>query len=125
MRSVQPRETWAKFVLWALLGVLYIIAGLATFQNPLLAAAFVTLVIGMSLMASGLVRIVLAFSMKEGTPWVWVVLSGLVTVVLGFVILDHWPVSSLYILGLLLGIDLVFTGTTWIGVGFGLRRKDV
>jgi uncharacterized membrane protein HdeD (DUF308 family) len=37
-------------------------------------------------------------------------------------ILAHWPVSSLYILGLFLGIDLITAGAAWIGLGFGLRR---
>jgi uncharacterized membrane protein HdeD (DUF308 family) len=37
--------------------------------------------------------------------------------------LAHWPVSSLYILGLFLGIDLIMAGGAWIGLGFGLRGK--
>jgi uncharacterized membrane protein HdeD (DUF308 family) len=115
-------KTWGKFLLWLLLGVLYIVAGFVTFENPLLAAAVLTLVLGFSLIASGIMRIVLAFSMKEGTPWLWVAFSGAITLVLGLVILAHWPVSGLYILGLFLGIDLIFAGASWIGVGFGLRR---
>ena len=55
-------------------------------------------------------------------PWIWVVLSGVVTLLLGLIILNHWPVSSLYILGLLLGIDLVFVGASWIGMGLSLRK---
>ena len=50
-----------------------------------------------------------------------VVFSGVITLLLGLVILAHWPVSSLYILGLFLGIDLVFAGVGWIGVGIGLK----
>ena len=115
-------KTWGKFLLWLLLGVLYIVAGFVTFENPLLAAALLTLLLGFSLVASGIMRIVLAFSMKEGTPWLWVALSGMITLLLGLVILAHWPVSSLYILGLFLGIDLIIAGASWIGVGFGLRR---
>ncbi|HEY2529381.1 MAG TPA: DUF308 domain-containing protein [Xanthobacteraceae bacterium] len=116
-------RTWGKFLLWLLIGVLYIIAGLVTFENPLLAAALLTLLLGLSLVISGIMRIVLAFSMMEGTPWVWVVLSGLITFLLGLIILAHWPISGLYILGLLLGIDLIIAGTSWIGVGLGLRRR--
>jgi uncharacterized membrane protein HdeD (DUF308 family) len=41
---------------------------------------------------------------------------------LGLVIVAHWPVSSLYILGLFLGIDLVLAGASWIGIGLGLKR---
>jgi hypothetical protein len=66
-------------------------------------------------------RIILAFNMKEGTPWIGVVFSGVVTFLLGLIILAHWPVSSLYILGLFLGLDLVFAGVGWISVGIGLK----
>jgi uncharacterized membrane protein HdeD (DUF308 family) len=113
---------WGKFLLWVLLGVLYIIAGFVTFENPLLAAALLTLILGVSLVASGIMRIILAFSMKQETPWIWILLSGVITVLLGLLILAHWPVSSLYILGLFLGIDLIIAGAGWIGLGFGLHR---
>ena len=69
-------KSWGKFLLWVLLGVLYIIAGFVTFENPLLAAALLTLILGASLVASGIMRIILAFSMKRETPWIWVLLSG-------------------------------------------------
>jgi uncharacterized membrane protein HdeD (DUF308 family) len=113
---------WGKFLLWVLLGVLYIIAGFVTFENPLLAAALLTLILGVSLVASGIMRIILAFGMKQETPWIWILLSGVITVLLGLLILAHWPVSSLYILGLFLGIDLIIAGAGWIGLGFGLHR---
>ena len=115
-------KSWGKFLLWALLGLLYIFAGFVTFENPLLAAALLTLMLGFALVASGVMRLVLAFSMKEGTPWLWVVVSGLITLALGIIILLHWPVSGLYILGIFLGIDLVFAGVSWISVGLGLRN---
>ncbi len=102
--------------------MLYIVAGFITFENPLLAAATLTLLLGIALLASGSMRIVLAFSMKEATPWIWVLISGIITLLLGLVILVHWPVSSLYILGLFLGIDLVLAGASWIGIGLGLKR---
>ena len=41
---------------------------------------------------------------------------------LGLLILARWPINSVYILGLFLGIDLIFAGAGWIGLGFGLRR---
>ncbi len=115
-------KTWGKFLFWVLLGVLYIVAGFVTFENPLLAAALLTLMLACTLIVSGIMRIILGFSMKRGMPWIWVVLSGVVTLLLGLVILNHWPISSLYILGLLLGIDLVFAGASWIGMGLSLRR---
>jgi uncharacterized membrane protein HdeD (DUF308 family) len=115
---------WGKFLLWLLLGALYIIAGLVTFQNPLLAAAVLTLILGVALVASGIMRIILAFSVQREAPWIWVLLSGVITLVLGALILARWPVSSLYILGLFLGIDLIFAGAGWVGLGFSLRRRS-
>jgi uncharacterized membrane protein HdeD (DUF308 family) len=116
-------KSWGKFLFWIVLGVLYIVAGFVTFENPLLAAALLTLMLGAALVASGIMRIILAFSMREGAPWIAVVFSGVITLVLGLVILAHWPVSSLYILGLFLGIDLVFAGVGWIGIGLGLKGR--
>src|SRR5712672_850876 len=63
-------KTWGNVLLWLLLSVLYIIAGFVTFENPLLTAALLTLLLGVSLVASGIMRIVLAFSMKEGARWI-------------------------------------------------------
>ena len=63
--------------------------------------------------------------MRSGSPWVWVVISGLVTLVLGVIILAHWPVSAVYALGILLGVDLVFAGASWIRLGLGLRNATV
>jgi len=116
-------RTWGKFVLWLLLGALYIFAGIITFENPLLAAMLLTFLLGLALVFSGAMRLVLAFSMKESTPWIWVAFSGAVTLLLGLVILARWPVSSVYVLGLFLGIDLVIAGASWIGIGLDLRAR--
>ena len=123
MMLIAEVKSWGKFLFWLLLGGLYIVAGFVTFENPLLAAALLTLLLGVALVASGIMRIILAFSMKVGTPRIWVILSSIITLVLGLVILAHWPVSSLYILGLFLGIDLILAGVGWISVGSGLKSR--
>jgi len=116
-------KTWGRFLFWLALGVLYIIAGFVAFDNPLLTAVWLTLILGAALVASGIMRVFLGFNMKDGAPpWGWVVASGLITLLLGVIILIHWPVSSLYVLGIFLGVDLVFAGVTWIWVGLGLRQ---
>jgi uncharacterized membrane protein HdeD (DUF308 family) len=114
-------KSWSKFVLWLLLGALYIVAGILTFENPLLTAKLLTLMLGASLIASGIAKIVLAFNMKAGPPWIVVVLAGVVTLLVGLVIVAHWPVGSLYILGIFLAVDLIFTGVGWISIGLGLK----
>jgi len=114
-------KTWGRFLFWLLLGVLYVIAGFIAFRDALSFAIWLTLLLGAALVASGIVRIFLGFNMRGGTPWGWVVASGLVTLLLGVIILAQWPYSGLYALGIILGVDLVFAGASWIGLGFGLR----
>jgi uncharacterized membrane protein HdeD (DUF308 family) len=116
-------RTWGKFALWLLLGGLYIVAGIATFENPLLAAVLLTFLLGVALVVSGGTRLILAFGMKESAPWIWVVISGAITLILGLVILARWPVASVYVLGIFLGIDLVIAGASWIGIGLNLRAR--
>lgn len=115
-------KTWGKFFLEVLVGVLYVVAGVFTLLAPPAAAAVLTLIAGAALAASGIVRIILAFQMQSGTPWIWVALSGLVTTLLGGLVLAQWPYSGLFVLGLFFGIDLVFAGVGWLTLGLALRR---
>jgi len=115
-------RTWGRFLLWLLLGALYVVAGFLTFENPALAAAILTLFLGVALIVSGITRIILAFSMQAAMPWVLVLVSGIITLLLGLIIVAHWPVASLYVLGIFLGVDLVIAGAGWIGIGLGLKR---
>ena len=108
---------------WVLLGALYLVSGILVLRNPTLAAGVLTLMLGAGLAASGIVRIALAFQVRQVTDaWGWLAASGAATLLLGLVILLQWPASSLTILGLLLGIDLLFAGFGWVRVGLALRR---
>ncbi|HEX7920594.1 MULTISPECIES: HdeD family acid-resistance protein [Bradyrhizobium] len=116
-------KTWGKFLFWLLLGALYVVAGFITFENPLLAAATLTLFLGIALVVSGIVRIFLAFGMNSAAPWGMVAISGLITLVLGAMILARWPVSSLYVLGIFLSVDLICAGVSWISMGMALKQR--
>jgi uncharacterized membrane protein HdeD (DUF308 family) len=115
-------KTWGRFFFWLILGILYIVAGFVAWDNPLLTAVWLTLFLGAALVASGIVRIFLGFNMQHGSPWMWVVASGVITLLLGLIILAHWPFSAVYTLGIFLGVDLVFAGASWIGIGMALRN---
>jgi uncharacterized membrane protein HdeD (DUF308 family) len=115
---------WGKAIFWGLLGALYVAAGIIAFENPLLAAAVLTLFLGIALMAGGIVRMFLAWHMREaGKPWGWVVVSGIISLLLGLMIIAKWPYSSVYVLGIFLGIDLIFIGSSWFTIGLALKRR--
>jgi uncharacterized membrane protein HdeD (DUF308 family) len=115
-------KDWGHRLWWLLLGFVYVFAGFVCLQEPFAAATILTLMLGIALIVGGLLRIFLATRMKQGTPWGWVVVSGLISFFLGLVIVSHWPVSSFFVLGIFLGVDLIFMGSSWIAIGLALKK---
>ncbi len=122
--AFQSKSSWT-LTAWFLMGTFYSAAGLLALFNPLLAASALTLFLGASLIASGIMRLILAFQMRPGSSWVLIALSAAVTTLLGFLILSQWPFSGLYILGLFLSLDLLFAGGAWIALGAGLMKRPI
>lgn len=112
---------WSGTLVHLLLGVLYAVVGLMIVDQPEGAAVQLTLLIALFLIVSGIFRIVFAIS-ERFTGWGWVLLNGGVTLLLGMMIYKQWPSSSLWVIGLFIGIDLIFNGWAWIMLSFGLRR---
>jgi uncharacterized membrane protein HdeD (DUF308 family) len=112
---------WSGTLVHMLLGVLYAVVGLMIVDQPEGAAVQLTLLIALFLIVSGIFRIVFAIS-ERFTGWGWVLLNGGVTLLLGMMIYKQWPSSSLWVIGLFIGIDLIFNGWAWIMLSMGLRR---
>lgn len=115
-------KTWGRFLFWLASGLLYAAAGLIAFLNPTLAKAVMTLMLAILLVASGISRIVAGFGGRSFGGGGWLVLSGVVTLLTGIVIWAGWPTNSLWVLGLLLSIDLMFQGLSNIAFGLALRN---
>lgn len=112
-----------RLVLLCVAGALLVVAGILCYLNPFLAAAALTLMLGASLCAAGLVRIYVASQMGEEAPWRIAIFSGLITFIVGVIILAGWPVNSVYVLGLFLAIDLTLYGAAFLGLAFRLRSE--
>jgi uncharacterized membrane protein HdeD (DUF308 family) len=112
---------WSGTLVHLLLGVLYAVVGLMIVDQPEGAAVRLTLLIALFLIVSGIFRIVFAIS-ERFTGWGWVLLNGGVTLLLGMMIYKQWPSSSLWVIGLFIGIDLIFNGWAWIMLSMALRR---
>ena len=100
---------WNGFLLQLLLGIFGIVAGALILFNPAVGALSLTLLLSFLFIAQGAVSITLAL-LKRFEHWVWVLVSGILTLALGIMILYQWPYSGLYIIGLFVGIDLIFNG---------------
>jgi uncharacterized membrane protein HdeD (DUF308 family) len=113
---------WGRSILWMVTGALYIIGGFFAILNPLLASVVLTLILAIALIVAGAIRTWLGFKLRGEGHSGWVIASGLLTLLFGLIILIHWPLSSLYALGIILGIDLIQTGAGWFHLGLFLRR---
>jgi uncharacterized membrane protein HdeD (DUF308 family) len=116
-------KSWARFFLWIIGGAIYLIAGLICIINPIFASLALTLALGAGLIAAAAVRAYLAFQLPAGNARTMVLLAAAVTFLLGLVIVVHWPTDSVYVLGILLGVDLLFHGIGWATFGVGLRAR--
>ncbi|MGO9135070.1 MAG: HdeD family acid-resistance protein [Methylovirgula sp.] len=113
-------HNWCRFFLWIIGGIAYIIVGAFAVAQPLMAAAAFTLVLGAGMLTMGVIRIFVASQLGKGVRWPSI-LAGTVTFVFGGIILIGWPTNSFIVLGLLLGLDLMFWGGSWIVLGLRLR----
>jgi uncharacterized membrane protein HdeD (DUF308 family) len=106
-------QHWLSAALFGVLGALII-------WRPMVTAEILTLLIGAFFLVAGAFQLITPFviSLPE---WGWHALNGLITFVLGILILAQWPVSGLWVIGLFLGIELVFYGAAWVAVALRLR----
>jgi uncharacterized membrane protein HdeD (DUF308 family) len=116
-------KSFGRLILLCAAGALLVAAGILCIVNPLLAAVVLTLCLGASLCAAGVVRIYVASQMGADSPWRVAILSGLVTFILGVIVIAWWPVSSLYVLGLFLAVDLMLYGVALLGLAVPLRVR--
>jgi uncharacterized membrane protein HdeD (DUF308 family) len=97
--------------LWkVLLAVLYGFAGIYMLMNPLLGVISLTLVLAVFLLFEGVMEIVLYFNIRNVRNSGWVFFDGIITLILGFLIWSHWPSSSVWIIGTLIGVSLICSG---------------
>lgn len=115
------REGWQSRLLVIAIGVLYVLTGALIFYNPLSALVAFTLFVGVALVATGILRIVMAFQLRPAGLWVWVLASGLLSLVLGGMILASWPASASWVLGTFLAIELIFQGWTYVMLALAIR----
>jgi uncharacterized membrane protein HdeD (DUF308 family) len=111
---------WSGFFLHVLFGILYLVVGLLMIEHPGVAADALTLMLAASFLAGGLLRIVVALTHRFPN-WGWVLLNGVITFLLGFMIWRQWPEASEWIIGLFVGIELIFTGWSWVALALAAR----
>jgi uncharacterized membrane protein HdeD (DUF308 family) len=115
---------WSGFFLSLLMGILYVVLGLLFVRDPGDALLAMTLLLACVLMVGGLFRVI-GSVMYRFPHWGWTLVGGIINLVLGIMIWQQWPVSGLWVIGLFVGIDLIFTGWTWVMLALAVRKRRV
>jgi uncharacterized membrane protein HdeD (DUF308 family) len=105
-----------------LIGIAYVIGGLYILAHPLLAIGALTLLLAAVILAEGVLEIISYFRLKDEDASGWVLFNGIVTLLLGALIWFHWPSSSVWAIGILVGVNLLMTGMTRLMFGLAARK---
>lgn len=115
------RKGWSGFWLDLVSGLITGLAGLFIVLHPLAGASVLTIVLGVMFLIGGVFRLAAGIAMR--CPYAgWFALHGLVSLLLGVMILAEWPNSLVWVIGTLVAIDLLINGVRLIAFGLALRR---
>jgi uncharacterized membrane protein HdeD (DUF308 family) len=112
---------WAGFFEHLLIAILCVVIGVTFLRTPSISAEAATLVMSMFFLIAGVYQLISAL-WTHLPGYGWHVANGVITTVLGGLLLAQWPVSGLYAIGLFVGIDLIFYGWVWMALALGLRK---
>ena len=112
---------WGGFFIDLLTGILYVVVGFMLVANPAASAVALTLLISLFLMFGGIFRIVVALFVRFHN-WGWLLLHGIIILLLGVAIWRQWPLSGLWVIGLFIGIDMIFNGWSLMMLGLAAKR---
>lgn len=108
---------------WNLLAALvYIAIGVLMVQMPVFSMEIGTLCIGVALLAAGMLRLLMAAVMR-GSGTMWRVFNGVVSLILGIMVVRGWPGSSLWLIGSLIAVEMIFSGWTLLFLALAPARS--
>jgi uncharacterized membrane protein HdeD (DUF308 family) len=110
-------------VVWHVLaGLLYIAGGLYFLMHPLLGLGSLTLFLGVIILVAAVFELVAYFRSRAESGSGWLLINGLITLLLGGLIYFHWPSSSVWAIGTLVGVNLLMTGFSRLMLGLAARK---
>lgn len=119
-RSRPLKGLWLNLVI----GIAYGITGVYILTHGNQALLVLTLAFGILFIAEGAFTIMMGFTNRSGRSMSWlVILNGIITMILGILVLNSWPFSAPWLIGLYVGISLVFSGTALLAATLAVRRE--
>ncbi|MFQ5756770.1 MAG: HdeD family acid-resistance protein [Acidiferrobacterales bacterium] len=113
---------WKSVVWHVLIAILYVITGIVVMSQPLMAASILTLMLAGAITAVGIMRVIMAFQHRHSKGWVWPLVGGIVSIILGVMIFSQWPVSGLWVIGLFVAIEMIVNGWSYIFIALAAKN---
>ena len=115
-------RAWTGFLWSLLIGLLYVVAGgwLAFF--PFTGIITLTILLATLFLAEGALEVMMALRVRPHEGWGWLLLSGLVAIAVAVLIAYQLPDSAVWAIGLLVGVNLVATGVSFVALALAGRR---
>ena len=101
--------------------ILYIIAAVYVWAFPIPALEVITLWLAAIFFVTGVLRLISAFQHRHFSEWIWMALSAAISILMGVLIMNSFPASSLWLPGLLIAIELILQGWSLLFLGFAAR----
>ena len=114
-------DSFGKGLLKLVIGVLTLLAGIFLLAHPLFAMGVLTIVLAIYFVLDGIAEIVAGFKRRPHLGWLWMLIGGIISILLGIFIWRQFPLSGIWAIGVLLGIKLFFIGLVMITGGSAAR----
>ena len=112
---------WSGFFLHLLAAVFFLLTGILFLARPLISAEAATFAMSLFFLAGGLYEVIASlWTHVQGLGWH--VFDGILSMLMGALLLAQWPLTGLWAIGLFVGIDLFLNGLGWIALAMGLRK---
>jgi len=115
------QETFASGAVTFLAGLLYLLGGILVVLHPLAGLGFLGTLLAIYLFVRGLLQIQASFVVKPARGWGWLLFGGILAIVFGVFLMMGWPLTVMWAVGVFVGIELLFSGTTLLLFGGDLR----
>jgi uncharacterized membrane protein HdeD (DUF308 family) len=110
-------------VLWELLvGAVYLFTGVYLILHPLSALIALTLILAIYLFFEGIVEVIQSFQLRPRHGANWLLVDGIVTLILAIMIWRSWPASTVWVIGTLVGISMIFSGFSRLMLSLAAKR---
>ena len=106
----------------ALLGVIVAGLGVLVWRNPEIGSGFLMMLLILFFVINGLWKVSTAWRFRGASGWIWLLLSGLVSLVFVWLLWSQWPVAGAWVIGVFIGVDLLLTGLAMIALAISARR---